>query len=324
YRAPELSEGQPASLSSDVYSLGLLLYELITGVRPVSGPDARAIALAHLSLRLSPLAHARPTLYLPLAEQLISRATARYPEHRYASASELSAALDGLWRDLGASTQRLTDASLRPGPTANPAPAASMAPAVSRPPIAAPADDAPAADIGSLATSRPRTRASSITSRLNRQLLPADGSPPTDKGHLVHGLMGWLVMIGLLVLVATGSYLGVNALIAQFSGISRPNLPSLPGLPSISSSDGPLAWLGGFFKHDEIYIVNLAEGLNLRSQPGINDDTTVVTVIPNGTPVTKLDGPVVKDNIPWLRVSADVGGTYVEGWMSLNYLRQEQ
>jgi hypothetical protein len=46
--------------------------------------------------------------------------------------------------------------------------------------------------------------------------------------------------------------------------------------------------------------------------------------VPNGTPVTKLEGPVVKDNIPWLRVSVDVNGKHYEGWMSLNYLRQEQ
>lgn len=163
-----------------------------------------------------------------------------------------------------------------------------------------------------------------MTGRLSRQETPASGGGVVTKGSLAHGVMGWVVMLGLLLIVAVGSYLGVNALISQFSGISRPNLPSLPGLPSISSSEGPLAWLGGFFKHDEIYIVNLAEGLNLRSQPSINDPTTIVTVVPNGTPVTKLEGPVVQDNIPWLRVSADVGGKQFEGWMSLNYLRQEQ
>jgi hypothetical protein len=46
-------------------------------------------------------------------------------------------------------------------------------------------------------------------------------------------------------------------------------------------------------------------------------------VVPNGTPVVRLEGPQVEDNIPWLRVRAEVGGRRVEGWMSMNYLRPE-
>jgi len=82
--------------------------------------------------------------------------------------------------------------------------------------------------------------------------------------------------------------------------------------------------LGGFFKHDTIYIVNLAEGLNLRAQPDMYNDANIMIVVPNSTPVTKLQDPVVRDNIPWLRVSVEVGGKHYEGWMSLKYLRQEQ
>jgi hypothetical protein len=144
------------------------------------------------------------------------------------------------------------------------------------------------------------------------------------KRGITRSLVGWLVMISLLLVVAAGSYVGVSALIAQFSGISTPNLPSLPGLPSISTDGGPLSWLGGLFRHDEIYIVNLAEGLNLRAQPDVNDPANILTEVPNGTPVTKLEGPLVKDNIPWLRVSVEVDGKHYEGWMSLNYLRQKQ
>lgn len=310
YRAPELSEGQPAGPASAVYSLGLLLYELITGVRPVSGEDARATALAHLSARIPPLAQARPTLYLPAAEQLLARATARFPEYRYPNVAELSAALDGLWRDLGASTQRLV------APTARAAAAPTAAPAA---PAAAPAP-APA----------PRPRPSvpaglgTITGRLSRR--PATGIDPdaVRQNSMARSIVGWLVMIGLLLLVAAGSYMGVNALINQISGASAPDLPSVPGLPSADSGGGPLDWLGGLFGRDEIYIVNLAEGLNLRSRPDVNDPTTLITVAPNGTPVKKLEGPVVQDNIPWLRVEFDLNGQHYEGWMSLNYLRQEQ
>ncbi len=308
YRAPELSEGKPASPASAVYSLGLLLYELITGARPVGGEDARAIALAHLSARIPPLAQARPTLYLPAAEDLVARAVARYPERRYAGAAELAAALDGLWRNLGASTQRLAGPSARP--------AAPQAPVRSDPQIDLAEDQEPAPP-----APRPRPGAG-ITGRLRRKPA-ADQAGGVRQRNLTRGLVGWAVMIGLLLLVAAGSYVGVSALIGQISRGSTPNLPSLPGLPS-ADTGGPLAWLSGLFGRDEIYIVNLAEGLNLRSQPDVNDPADILTVVPNGTPVTKLEGPVVKDNIPWLRVSVNSGGRRYEGWMSLNYLRQEQ
>ncbi|MBX0326497.1 protein kinase [Oscillochloris sp. ZM17-4] len=313
YRAPELSEGQPATPASAVYSLGLLLYELITGQRPVSGEDARATALAHLSARIPPLAQARPTLYLPAAEDLVARATARYPEHRYASAGEFATALDGLWRNLGVSTQRLVAPSARAATP--PAPALRASRPQGDPQPAAPAPPA---------RPQPRSPAGfSVTERLRRQPAASVAPDVIRQRSLTRSMVGWAVMLGLLLLVAAGSYVGVNALISQFSQGSAPNLPSLPGLPSADTSDGPLTWLGGLFGRDEVYIVNLAEGLNLRSQPDVNDPATILTVVANGTPVTKLDGPVVKDNIPWLRVSVDTGGSHYEGWMSLNYLRQE-
>jgi serine/threonine protein kinase len=305
YRAPELSEGQLATSASAVYSLGLLLYELITGERPVSGDDVRSIALAHLSVRIPPLSQSRPTLYLPLAEQLVAKATARYPEHRYATAQEFAVALDGLWRDLGASTQRLVP----------PSPAARR----EQPVLDPPSDPQAVAP-----TPRPRPRPSGITGRLSRQPMPGVDRDQVRKRGITRSVVGWLVMISLLLVVVAGSYVGVSALINQFSGVSTPNLPSLPGLPSITTDGGPLAWLGSFFRHDEIYIVNHSEGLNLRRGPDVNDDTNILTTVPNGTPVTKLEGPVVKGAIPWLRVSAEVGGTHYEGWMSLNYLRQKQ
>ncbi|NTW00889.1 MAG: protein kinase [Oscillochloris sp.] len=321
YRAPELSEGQPATTASAVYSLGLLLYELVTGVRPISGADARAIALAHLNTRIPSLAQARPNLYLPMAEQVLSRATARFPEQRYANAAALSAALDGLWRDLGSSTQRLVVPSVRRAASAS----ASTPTPTSTPQLPEQPDDpqpvAPAP--------KPRSGAGgftgfNITERLRRQPAPSSSMDTLRKRNLARGVLGWVVMVGLLLIVVTGSYLGVSTLIRQFSGVSMPDLPSLPGLPSIDTGESPFAWLGELFGNDEVYMVNLAEGLNLRSQPDVNDSTNILTVVANGTPVTKLEGPVVKDNIPWLRVKVESSGKQYEGWMSLNYLRQEQ
>lgn len=323
YRAPELSEGQPLTLACATYSLGLLLYELLTGERPVSGDNAQSIALAHLTVRIPPLAQCRPSLYLPKAEQVVAKATARYPEHRYANAQEFAVALDALWRDFAVSTQPVAVPSVRHTPP----------PHVSTPP-----------PVAAIPHPQPHPRTDPQTFARSHRFLPflqiqwpgsggrspVAGTRPPNPGHTVgmrnmtRSLVGWLVMIGLLCVVATGSYMGVSALINQFSGISMPNLPSFPGLPSITTPSNPLSWLGGFFKHDTIYIVNLAEGLNLRAQPDMYNDANIMLVVPNSTPVIKLQDPVVRDNIPWLRVSVEVGGKHYEGWMSLKYLRQEQ
>jgi hypothetical protein len=48
-----------------------------------------------------------------------------------------------------------------------------------------------------------------------------------------------------------------------------------------------------------------------------------MTVVPNGVVVRKLEGPVIADNIPWLKVRVELNGQSIEGWMSLNYLRPQ-
>ncbi|MBC8074701.1 MAG: serine/threonine protein kinase, partial [Chloroflexales bacterium] len=59
YRPPERTRGEGPAPANVVYSLGLLLYELASGQRVITGNDARAVAQAHLSARIPPLAHVR-------------------------------------------------------------------------------------------------------------------------------------------------------------------------------------------------------------------------------------------------------------------------
>lgn len=321
YRAPELSEGRPATPAAAVYALGLLLYELITGERPISGADARATALAHLTANIPPLRQARPGLYLPTAEALLVRATARVPERRFADARAFGAALDGLWRDLGASTQRLGPA---PGRARQLAPAAAppdepFTPgrAPSPTPVAAPQPPAPQ-PAAARPPAGPARRPAPVAANGGGAAQLAVDPDLLRKRGVARGVVGWLVLMGLVLTVAAASYLGVNALISGAGGLPRPSPPGLPSLPEVSS---PFDWLGGLFgDNDEIYIVNIAEGLNLRREPDATDTANVITVVPNGAPVVKLEGPRVEGNIPWLRVRAEVDGRQVEGWMSLNYL----
>jgi serine/threonine protein kinase len=95
YMAPEVIEDGEASARSDVYSLGVLLYHLVTGEYPVSARSIDELRAAHARREHRWLSELRPDL--PVAfMQVVERAIALDPAERYANASELLAAFSGL------------------------------------------------------------------------------------------------------------------------------------------------------------------------------------------------------------------------------------
>jgi hypothetical protein len=92
YMAPELLEGGQASACSDVYSLGVLLYHLVSGEYPVHAKSVEELRAAHANREHRWLSERRPDL--PVAfMQVVERAIAPDPEERYQNASELQLAL---------------------------------------------------------------------------------------------------------------------------------------------------------------------------------------------------------------------------------------
>ena len=96
YLAPEVFDGHPRTPASEIYSLGVLLYFLVTGTYPVDGDSRTEIERRHdRSDRRRPLRDVRsdlPDSFIRVVEQ----ATAERPEDRYRSAGELEAALTRL------------------------------------------------------------------------------------------------------------------------------------------------------------------------------------------------------------------------------------
>jgi hypothetical protein len=88
YMAPELLAGHPATYSSDMYSVGVLLYYLVTGTYPVVGNTLREIRTAHMVGTRTPISHRRTNLP-PEFVRVVERALAANPERRYRSAVEM-------------------------------------------------------------------------------------------------------------------------------------------------------------------------------------------------------------------------------------------
>lgn len=95
YMAPELFTGGKASVQSDIYSVGVLLYRLVTGSVPVEAHSPTSLKLAHEARERKPLADVRSDLPLAFI-RVVERALAHEPDQRHASAGVLEMALSSL------------------------------------------------------------------------------------------------------------------------------------------------------------------------------------------------------------------------------------
>jgi eukaryotic-like serine/threonine-protein kinase len=92
YLSPEQAQGYVVSGASDLYSIGVILYELLTGVVPFDGETAVAIAFKQVSAQARPPSEVNPSLP-PALDAVVLRALAKDPAQRYADADEFIAAL---------------------------------------------------------------------------------------------------------------------------------------------------------------------------------------------------------------------------------------
>jgi eukaryotic-like serine/threonine-protein kinase len=98
YLAPERLAGKRATVRSDLYAVGIMCYEALTGTRPFNGDTPIALAYAAQHARPEPLRQLRDDVS-PELESVLMRAIARRPEDRFASAAEFARALDAAGRE---------------------------------------------------------------------------------------------------------------------------------------------------------------------------------------------------------------------------------
>ena len=88
YLPPEQASGKGSTLQSDIYSIGILFYELLTGKLPFKGENAVEIALKHLKEPIPGVREENPNIPQSV-ENIIIKATAKNPKNRYADAREM-------------------------------------------------------------------------------------------------------------------------------------------------------------------------------------------------------------------------------------------
>ena len=93
YISPEQAGGQRLDARSDQYSLGVVLYELLTGEPPYSGDNFMAVAMKHVREPVPRLRDRRPDVPASV-EAVVSRAMAKRPEERFPSTEDMLAALE--------------------------------------------------------------------------------------------------------------------------------------------------------------------------------------------------------------------------------------
>jgi serine/threonine-protein kinase len=139
YLSPEQAKGTAVDQRSDIYSLGIVLYELLTGSVPFTGDTPVEIAMKHISQTPEPPSAMRPDVPHEL-DMVVVRSLAKDPSERYQSAEEMEADLERVQRGVAISPETEDSATqILSAPTTVMAPvAATTATRIQRPPAAPP------------------------------------------------------------------------------------------------------------------------------------------------------------------------------------------
>lgn len=92
YFSPEQARGETATVSSDIYSVGVVLYEMLTGQLPFEGDTPVAIALQHVQVKPRPIREIVPEVS-PAIEGVVMQALEKDPQNRFRTALEMAQAL---------------------------------------------------------------------------------------------------------------------------------------------------------------------------------------------------------------------------------------
>ena len=114
YLSPEQARGETLTASSDLYSLGVVMFEMLAGRPPFVGPTAVSIAMQHASTNPPSLRQFNPTVP-PTVERIVMRTLEKEPEDRFQSAAEMQQALRQCAKELARVSRGKASLRLSPG-----------------------------------------------------------------------------------------------------------------------------------------------------------------------------------------------------------------
>jgi serine/threonine protein kinase len=208
YMAPEQVSGKPVDYRTDIYSLGLVLYEIYTGVPAFHADTAVAVALKQMNEAPTPPHTLDPSFPAPV-ERIILRCLEKEPARRFSSVAELTQALSPFSSSIAVNRPASGSQSLTP----HPSPRSSTVPPVST--------------HGSAAPSAPVT---------NPFYTPSAVPPPVRRSG---SPLGWILLGGILAVAAFGAQKwATQAKLAEH--IPPPGVPHslVPAPPSFALNPG--------------------------------------------------------------------------------------
>ena len=210
YISPEQARGQPATPRSDIYSLGVTLYETLTNRLPFSGDSSIAVAMQHVSADPPPPRMYNPRIP-PQLESLALRALSKEPDARPTTARDFARQLSN-YLTIGDQATVVGPVAPRPIPSPNPRPA----------------------------TPSPRPANTGPTSQRPVLQPPRSQAPPDNRGMGFGGfLLGLLLLGGVLGLVYLALSGAFNDLFNFASGAPRPFATIVPGQPTEAATAVP-------------------------------------------------------------------------------------